>query len=86
MDVKNNLQFVKDNYPDVLIADGFDDAIIGIAERYGMNPVALYDKRKCIKIMQDRDNMTEEEAIEFFYYNIVGAYMGEHTPCFAEVL
>ena len=30
--------------------------------------------------------MTEEEAIEFFYYNIVGAYMGEHTPCFAEVL
>ena len=46
MDVKDNLQFVKDNYPDVLIADGFDDAIIGIAERYGMNPVALYDKRK----------------------------------------
>ena len=60
---------------DVLIADGFDDAIIGIAERYGMNPVVLYDKHKCIKIMQDRDGMTEEEAIEFFYYNIVGAYM-----------
>ena len=86
MGVKNNLQFVKDHYPDALIGDGFDDASIGIAERYGMNPVALYDKRKCIKIMQDRDNMTEEEAIEFFYYNIVGAYMGEHTPCFAEVL
>tara|TARA_R100001086_G_scaffold244302_1_gene173950 strand:+ start:454 stop:714 length:261 start_codon:yes stop_codon:yes gene_type:complete len=86
MGVKNNLQFVKDHYPDALIVDGFDDAIIGITERYGMNPVVLYDKRKCIKIMQDRDNMTEEEAIEFFYYNIVGAYMGEHTPCFAEVL
>ena len=51
MGVKNNLQFVKDHYPDALIVDGFDDAIIGIAERYGMNPVALYDKRKCIKIM-----------------------------------
>ena len=86
MDVKDKLQFVKDNYPDVLIADGFDDAIIGIAERYGMNSVVLYDKNKCVKIMQDRDNMTEEEAIEFFYYNIVGAYMGEYTPCFAEVL
>tara|TARA_R100001530_G_scaffold76623_2_gene53810 strand:- start:188 stop:448 length:261 start_codon:yes stop_codon:yes gene_type:complete len=86
MDVKDKLQFVKDNYPDVLIADGFDDAIIGIAERYGMNSVVLYDKNKCVKIMQDRDGMTEEEAIEFFNYNIVGAYMGEHTPCFAEVL
>ena len=86
MDVKDNLQFVKDNYPDVLIADGFDDAIIGIAERYGMNSVVLYDKNKCVKIMQDRDNMTEEEAIEFFNYNIVGAYMGEYTPCFAEIL
>ena len=86
MDVKDKLQFVKDNYPDVLIADGFDDAIIGIAERYGMNPVVLYNKNKCLNIMQTRDGMTEEEATEFFYYNIVGAYMGEHTPCFAEIL
>ena len=85
MSVENNLQFIEDNYPDVLIANGFDDAIIGIAKRYGMNPVVLYDKHKCIKIKQDRDGMTEEEAIEFFYYNIVGAYMGEHTPCFAEI-
>tara|TARA_X000001382_G_C3018754_1_gene130921 strand:+ start:228 stop:488 length:261 start_codon:yes stop_codon:yes gene_type:complete len=86
MAVKNNLQFVKDNYPDVLIADGFDDAIIGIAERYGMNPVVLYNKNKCLNIMQTRDGMSEEDAIDFFYYNIVGAYMGEHTPCFAEIL
>ena len=85
MAVKNNLQFVTDNYPDVLIADGFDDAIIGIAERYGMNPVVLYNKNKCLNIMQTRDGMSEEDAIDFFYYNIVGAYMGEHTPCFAEI-
>ena len=85
MAVKNNLQFVKDNYPDVLIADGFDDAIIGLAERYGMNPVVLYNKNKCLNIMQTRDGMSEEDAIDFFYYNIVGAYMGEHTPCFAEI-
>ena len=86
MAVKNNLQFVKDNYPDVLIADGFDDAIIGIAERYGMNPVVLYNKNKCIDIMIKRDGMTEEEAIEFYYYNIVGSHMGDYTPCFAEIL
>ena len=86
MDAKSRLEFIQDNYPDVLIADGFDKAIMGIVERFGMNPVVLYNKNKCINIMIKRDGMTEEEAIEFYYYNIVGAYMGDYTPCFAEVL
>ena len=86
MYVKDRLEFIKDNFPDVLIANGFDDAIMGIVERYGMNPVVLYNKNKCLKILQKRDGMTESEAIDFYYYNIVGAYMGEHTPCFAEIL
>ena len=86
LDVKDRLEFIKDNFTDVLIANGFDEAIIGIVERYGMNPVVLYNKNKCLKILQKRDGMTESEAIDFYYYNIVGAYMGEHTPCFAEIL
>jgi hypothetical protein len=86
MDEKDRLEFIEDNYPNVLIANGFDDAIIGIVERYGMNPVVLYNKDKCLKILQKRDGMSESEAIDFYYYNIVGAYMGEHTPCFAEIL
>jgi hypothetical protein len=86
MDAKSRLEFIQDNYPDVLIADGFDKAIMGIVERFGMNPVVLYNKNKCINIMIKRDGMTEEEAIDFYYYNIVGAHMGDYTPCFAEVL
>ncbi len=86
MDAKDRLEFIEDNYPNALIANGFDDAIIGIVERYGMNPVVLYNKDKCLKILQKRDGMSESEAIDFYYYNIVGAYMGEHTPCFAEIL
>ena len=86
MNVKSRLEFIQDNYPDVLIADGFDKAIMGIVERFGMNPVVLYNKNKCINIMIKRDGMTESEAIDFYYYNIVGAHMGDYTPCFAEVL
>jgi len=26
--------------------------------------------------------MTEDEAFEFFYFNQIGAYMGDTTPCF----
>ena len=86
MNVKDKLQFINEGYPDVLIADGFDKAIMGIVERSGMNPVVLYNKNKCIDIMIKRDGMTEEEAIEFYYYNIVGSHMGDYTPCFAEIL
>jgi hypothetical protein len=26
--------------------------------------------------------MTDEEAIEFMEYNVIGAYVGEYTPAF----
>ena len=64
----------------LLFADGFDDAIIGIAERAGMEPVVAYDVNKIIEILA-RD-MSEDEAVEYFEFNILGAYMGERTPVF----
>ena len=27
-------------------------------------------------------NMSEEEAVEYFEYNTLGSYMGENTPVF----
>jgi len=67
---------------EILLCDGFDEAIIGYVEIFSKT-IALYDKQKCIQILMERDNMTEEEAIDFFNYNIVGSYVGEHTPAFA---
>lgn len=29
--------------------------------------------------------MTNEEAIEYFEYNIIGAYVGEKTPTFIQL-
>ena len=28
--------------------------------------------------------MSYEEAIDFFEFNVIGAYVGEHTPAFLE--
>jgi len=65
-----------------LFADGFDDAIIGVARGFGESPVVAYDRAKCIEIlMQD---MPEDEAEEFFSFNVIGAYVGESTPIFIE--
>jgi len=29
-----------------------------------------------------KDGMTYEEAVEYFEYNQMGAWVGERTPCF----
>jgi len=67
-----------------LVADGFDDAIIGIGRQFNTD-IVVYDEEKCIKILMERDGMTDEEAEEFFEFNVVGAYVGEHTPVFVRV-
>jgi hypothetical protein len=68
--------------PDALLCDGFDDAIIGMAERINLGPVVAYSVSKIIDIMVERDDMSYEDAMEFYYYNIVGSWMGENTPVF----
>ena len=63
-------------------ADGFDDAFIGLCRVAGRPDVIAYDYWKCIDILMSRDKMTDEEAIEYMEFNVIGAYVGEHTPAF----
>lgn len=67
---------------DILKADGFDSAVIGIAYRCAQQPILAYDYDKCVEILVERDGMSREGAIEYMEFNVVGAYMGEGTPCF----
>ena len=62
-----------------LTADGFDDAVIGIV--YGVQPKAVYSVKKIIDILIEED-MSYEDAIEHFEYNIAGSYVGEKTPIY----
>ena len=69
-------------YPIKLKIEGHDNAIVGIVERIYQENILCYDKNIIIKnLMKD---MSEEEAIEYFEFNIIGAYMGEFTPCFID--
>ena len=71
--------------PEALFMDGFDDALLGVAMRFGMNEVACYDYDKVIACMV-KDGMTDEQAVEFFEFNQIGAWMGENTPVFVRTL
>jgi hypothetical protein len=65
-----------------VILDGLDDAIIGIVEEFGNSPRILYSKDKILEILQKRDLMTEQEAEEFYDYNILGLHAGEQNAVF----
>jgi len=65
----------------MLKATGFDKAIIGVAERCRSENVIAYDANECIQILIDQ-GMTDTEAVEYFSYNVLGAYVGENTPMF----
>ena len=67
---------------EMLLADGFEDAVLGVAERCGQPNLVVYDADKCIKILMERDGMDHDAAEEFFHFNTLGAWMGEHTPLF----
>lgn len=66
-----------------IMLDGLDEAIIGIVEEFGNSPRILYSRSKILEILQKRDLMTEQEAEEFYDYNILGLYAGEQNPVFA---
>ena len=61
---------------EMLFWDGLDDAIIGFDA----------DTMRCIysvsKIQEElvKQGMTEDEAVEFYEYNIACSYIGEQTP------
>jgi len=58
-----------------LIADGFNDAIIGVDSN---SMRLIYSVTKCIEILSK--DMNEEEAVEYFDFNVRGSYFGEKTP------
>lgn len=62
--------------------DGFDEAIVGIVERFGQEPLFLYDWQKCISILVRSGCESPEEAEEYLDFNCLGAWMGENTPAF----
>jgi hypothetical protein len=64
---------------DLLFADGFDEAIIGVDV---VQMRVCYDVDKCISILRNEHGMDLEDAIEYFDFNVSGAYVGEQTPLY----
>jgi len=69
---------IAEHNPEAMFADGHDHAIMG----YTIDGRVVYSIYEIIGGLMNRDGMTEEEAQEFFDFNIAGAYYGEYTPIY----
>jgi len=75
------IDIICEHYPDesFLQADGYDDAIIGVNKEK-----LVYSITKCINILMERDKMSEEDAIEYFFFNTESAFVGDQTPIWVD--
>jgi hypothetical protein len=44
----------------------------------------VYSTEKCISILVKDHWMDYEDALDYFYYNVSGSYVGEQTPIFID--
>ena len=74
-DLKEKIEEIN---PDAMLADGLDDALAG----YDSRGRAIYLIEEILGMLITRDGMTEEEAQEFFDFNIECAHVGQFTPIY----
>ena len=67
---------------DLIKMDGYDDCIVGVVERFGQDSYFIYDKDLVLEKLQKENGMSYEDALEYYEYNQLGAYVGERTPAF----
>ena len=72
------IEEIKENNPEAMFADGFDDSILG----YDTKGRVVYSVDSILETLTERDGMSVDEAREYFYFNIDGAYVGEYTPIY----
>jgi len=68
--------------PDMMQIDGHDEAIVGIGERLGLDPVLVYDEKKVVHKLMVRNGWNADEAYEFYEFNIKNSYVGPLSPIF----
>tara|TARA_R110000824_G_scaffold6612_2_gene30541 strand:+ start:7310 stop:7588 length:279 start_codon:yes stop_codon:yes gene_type:complete len=85
LDLKLIKEDIADINPDALLADGLDEAIIGVGNQFTNTPVVVYDYDKCIEIFMRDNDWDYEDAMDWMQFNVIGAYMGEGTPIFMTV-
>lgn len=63
----------------LIVADGFDDAIIGLEQQ---QMKLVYSVPLCIEILV-KDGMSVDDAVDYFEFNVRGS-LGAESPLFVD--
>ena len=69
---------LKEMNPEALTLDGFDEAIVGLGGQYSKSVCAVYSEEMIIDKLAEE--MSYDEACDYYGFNIACAWMGPHTP------
>ena len=58
--------------------------VINFNHLFSQIEITIYNENKVIEVFIKRDSMTHFEAVEYYEYNVLGAYMGEKTPIYIQ--
>lgn len=72
--------YLKERGENVLLMDGFDEALVGFSQRINEPLLAVYSWEKMVDVCTGRDGMSYEDASEYIDYNCIGAWVGNQTP------
>jgi len=78
------LEYIRDSFPDSLLANGYDSAIIGVASGLDAGRV-VYCTTKMIEICMKDLAVEYSEALEWLEYNTFNAFVGEFTPIYVDL-
>lgn len=76
------MSLLPEEEPNVVFADGFDEAIIGVLHLEG-EVRTVYDKWAMVNIIRAaQEDWSFEDAVEFLEYNVWCSYVGPSTPIY----
>lgn len=64
----------------MILAQGFEKAFIGIAQRCGQPDLAVYDYDKAVSVLVHRDGLSPDEVTSYLEANCLGAWIGPGSP------
>jgi hypothetical protein len=68
----------------VIVYPDLETCTLGVLHRFGAPPAVCYDLQAVLQLYQERDGMSEEEALEHFEFNVLGGWVGGTTPVFLD--
>jgi hypothetical protein len=77
------MEYIESNWPDSLLANGYNSAIIGIASGFDSGRV-VYSVKKMVEVCMRELSVDIDEAMEWLEYNTFGAFVGKYTPIYVD--